>query len=68
MQKMDIDQKELYDLIKRAVRDVLQEEMFRHRLENLPFVSDAEMRDIEETHGTKPATRKNIGRIESIEV
>jgi hypothetical protein len=68
MQKMGIDQKELYDLIKRAVRDVLQEEMFRHRLENLPFVSDAEMREIEETHGTKPGTRKNIGRIESIEV
>jgi len=68
MQKIDIDQKELYDLIKRAVRDVLQEEMFRHRLENLPFVSDEEMRDIEGTHGKKPRTRKNIGRTESIEI
>ena len=67
MQKINIDEKELYDLIKRAVRDVLQEEMFRHRLENLPFVSDEEMRDIEGAYG-KPRTRKNTGRTESLEI
>jgi hypothetical protein len=67
MQKINIGEKELYDLIKRAVRDVLQEEMFRHRLENLPFVSDEEMRDIEEAYG-KPRTRKNRGRTESLEI
>lgn len=55
MQKINMDEKELYDLIKRAVRDVLQEEMFRHRLENLPSVSDEEMRDIEGAYG-KPTT------------
>jgi hypothetical protein len=67
MQKINIDQNELYNLIKRAVRDVLQEEMFRHRLENLPFVSEKEMGDIEVAHG-KPRTRKNIARTESIEI
>ena len=67
MQKINIGEKELYDLIKRAVRDVLREEMFRHRLENLPFVSDEEMRDVEGAYG-EPRTRKNRGRTESVEI
>ena len=67
MQKISIDENELYNLIKRAVRDVLQEEMFRHRLESLPFVSEEEMRDIEGSYG-KPRDRKNIGRTESLEI
>jgi hypothetical protein len=67
MQKIKIDEKELYDLVKRAVRDVLHEEMLRLRLENLPFVSDEEMRDIEGAYG-KPRTRKNRGRSESLEI
>lgn len=53
-----MDEKELYNLIERAVRDVLQEEMFRHRIDSLPFVSDEEMQEIEETHG-KPRAQKN---------
>jgi hypothetical protein len=67
MQKITIDEKELYDLIKRAVRDVLHEEIFRQRLENLPLVSDEEMRDIEGAYG-KPRTRKHRGRTESLEI
>jgi hypothetical protein len=67
MQTINIDQDELYNLIKRAVRDVLQEEIFRHRLEALPFVSDDEMKEIEETYG-KPRARKNAGRTESLEI
>ena len=67
MQKITVDENELYNLIKRAVRDVLQEEMFLHRLENLPFVSDEEMRDIETAYG-KPPTHKNGGRAESLEI
>ena len=39
MQKVNIDETALYKLIKRAVRDGLQEEVFRLRLEGLPFVS-----------------------------
>jgi hypothetical protein len=67
MQTINIDQDELYNLIKRAVRDVLQEEMFRHRLEALPFVSDEEMKEIEETYG-KPLAHKNAGRTENPEI
>ena len=57
----------VYNLIKRAVRDVLEEEMFRHRIDSLPFVSDEEMRDIEAAYG-KPATYKNAERAESLEI
>ena len=67
MQIINIDHDELYKLIKRAVRDVLQEEMFRHRLEALPFVSDEEMKEIEETYG-KPRTRNDTGRTENLEI
>ena len=50
-----------------AIREVLQEEVFRHRLENLPFVSEEEMKEIEEAYG-KPRTRKNTCRTESLEI
>ena len=66
MQKINIDETALYKLIKRAVRDGLQEEVFRLRLEGLPFVSEKEMQDIENSHG-KPRTRRSIGRTESVE-
>jgi hypothetical protein len=67
MQKINIDETELYNLIKRAVRDVLEEEMFRHTIGSLPFVSDEEMRGIEAAYG-KPPTHKNGERAESLEI
>ena len=67
MQKISIDETALYKLIKRAVRDGLQEEVLRLRLEGLPFVSEKEMQDIEKSYG-KPRTRKSIGRTESAEI
>jgi hypothetical protein len=67
MQKINIDETALYKLIKRAVKDGLQEEVFRLRLEGLPFVSDKEMQDIEKSYG-KPRIRKSIGRSESVEI
>jgi hypothetical protein len=67
MQKINIDETALYKLIKRAVRDGLQEEVFRLRLEGLPFVSEKEMQEIEKSYG-KPRVRKNILRAESVEL
>jgi hypothetical protein len=49
MPKINTDETALYKLIKRAVRDGLQEEVFRLRLEGLPFVSEKEMEDIEKS-------------------
>jgi len=67
MQKISIDETALYKLIKRAVRDGLQEEVLRLRLEGLPFVSEKEMQDIEKSYG-KPRIRKSVGRTESAEI
>ena len=67
MQEITINKTELYDLVKRAVREVLEEELFRLRLEGLPFVSDEEMRQIEIEYG-KPQVHKNPSRTESLEI
>ncbi len=67
MQQITVDKIELYNLIKLAVRDVLEEELFRVRLEALPFVSDEEMRQIEESYNT-PQVGKDVARTESIEI
>jgi len=67
MQEITIKKTELYDLVKRAVREVFEEELFQLRLDGLPFVSDEEMRQIEKQYG-RPQVMKNSGRTESIEI
>jgi hypothetical protein len=67
MQKIIIDETALYKLIKHAVRDGIQEEVFRLRLEGLPFVSEKEMQEIEQSY-VKPRARKSIGRTEIVEI
>jgi len=63
MQQITVDKTELYNLIKLAVRDVLEVELFRGRLEALPFISDKEMKQIEESYDM-PQVRKNVARSE----
>ena len=41
----------LKDIIREAVRDVLEEEMMKVKLLLAPYVSDEEQREIEESHG-----------------
>lgn len=67
MQKINKEETALYKLIKRAVRDGLQEEFFRLRLEALPFVSGTEMQETEKSCG-KPSARKSLGRTEIVEI
>ncbi len=67
MQQITVNKTELYNLIKLAVRDVFEEELFRIRLEALPFVSDEEMKQIEESYDT-PQLRKDVARTESLEI
>ncbi len=45
--KIGIDQKTLYRLIKKAVREVIKEEEFALFLAHIPEVSDEEMKEIE---------------------
>lgn len=62
-----IDKNELYDLIKKAVREVLEEETLEFFLKNIPSVSTEEMEDIEKLYG-KPSTGKEAAHSETIEV
>lgn len=49
--KIEIDdEKKLKDIIKEAVKDALEEEMMKLRLLVLPYVSDEEQKEIEESY------------------
>ena len=67
MEQVTVDKKELYSLIKEAVRQVLQEEAFRFFVESLPTVSEEEMEDIERRYG-KPSSIRDIASSETLEV
>ncbi len=45
------DEDKLKDIIKDAVKDVFEEEMMKLRLLLIPYVSDEEQREIEESYG-----------------
>ena len=67
MQTIDIDRDELFGLIKRAVREVIQEEMGRTWLEGLPMVNDEEQEDINRQYG-KPDRRKQAESRETVDI
>lgn len=67
MQQLTIDKKELYSLINQAVREVLQEELFRLQMEKLPVVSKEEMEEIERTYD-KPGHVRDIAYGKILEV
>jgi len=67
MEQVTVDKKELYSLIKEAVREVLQEEAFRFFVESLPAISEEEMEDIERRYG-KPSSIRDIAYSETLEV
>jgi hypothetical protein len=67
MQTIDMDGDELFVLIKRAVREVIQEEMGRIWLEGLPVVNDEEQEDINLEYG-KPDRRKQAESRESVDI
>ena len=49
--KLDaIDETKLKDIVKDAVRDVLEEEIIKLRLLFAPYISDEEQREIEENY------------------
>jgi 2-phospho-L-lactate guanylyltransferase (CobY/MobA/RfbA family) len=62
-----IDKNELYSLIKKAVREVLEEETLEFFLKNIPLISKEEMEDIEKLYG-KPSAGKEAAYSETIEV
>ena len=67
MQQVIIEIDKLYSLIKKAVREVLQEETSRLWLTNLPVVSDEENKDIERLYG-KPEEKRDIAFSEIVDI
>ena len=64
--KVEIDDEiKLRNIIKDAVRDVLEEEVGRLRLLIMPYVSDEEQKEIEESYG-KPSGVVSGTFIESV--
>jgi hypothetical protein len=66
MQTM-VNTDELYALIKRAVREVIHEEIDEFWQKAMPFVSPAEMQDILEQYGM-PSPNKEVAYSEVITV
>jgi hypothetical protein len=62
-----IDKNELYGLIKKAVREALEEETLEFFLKNISSISKEEMEDIENLYG-EPSTGKEAAYSETIEV
>ncbi|HUW21045.1 MAG TPA: hypothetical protein VMW41_00060, partial [Candidatus Bathyarchaeia archaeon] len=67
MQTIDINKDDLFSLIKKAVREVMQEEMGKKWLEGLPMVTDEEQEDINRRYG-KPDLTKNIESRETVDL
>jgi hypothetical protein len=67
VQTIEINKDELFSLIKKTVREVMQEEMGRSWLEGLPTVSDEEQEDINRHHG-KPERIKRIESQETVDL
>lgn len=65
--EITIDKNELYNLIKKAIREVLEEKKFNFFLKNIPLVSKEEMEEIEKLYG-KPTADKDIAYSETIEI
>ena len=67
MQTIDINKDELFSLIKKAVREVMQEEMSRTWLEGLTMVTDEEQEDINRHYG-KPDRPQKIESRETVDL
>ena len=66
-QQISVDKKELYGLIKKAVREVLHEETLEFFFKNIPSVSKEEMKDIKKLYG-KPSIDKEVVYSENVEI
>ena len=65
--QISVDKKELYGLIKKAVREVLHEETLEFFFKNIPSVSKEEMKDIKKLYG-KPSIDKEVVYSENVEI
>lgn len=65
--QVTVSKEELYNMIKDAVREVIQEKELNQILKSIPDISDEEMREITEKYGS-PDKYRDIARSETIDV
>ena len=65
--KVTIDSNELYNLIKKAIKEVLDEEALIFFLKSVPLISHEEMEDIIKLYG-KPSKEKEVAYSETIDI
>ena len=65
--EIPISKSKLYDLVKKAMREAIQEEKIDIFLKGLPSVSEREMKDIEKLYG-EPSKKKEVAFSETIEL
>jgi len=65
--EVTVSKDELYGLVKKAIREVLEEQRFEFLLKSIPSVSKEEMDDIEKLYG-KPSLDKEVAYSETIDI
>ncbi|MFQ6033096.1 MAG: hypothetical protein ACE5K2_09275 [Candidatus Zixiibacteriota bacterium] len=56
--KLTVDEKKLYQLVKKALSEVMEEKLKKLKLGLIPYVQDEEMKEIEEIFGTPEKYKK----------
>jgi hypothetical protein len=56
--KLTVDEKKLYQLVKKALSEVMEENLKKLKLGLIPYVQDEEMKEIEEIFGTPEKYKK----------
>ena len=65
--QVTVSKEELYNMIKDAVREVIQEKELNQILKTIPEVSDEEMQEITDKYGS-PDKYSDIARSETLDV
>jgi hypothetical protein len=56
--KLTVDEKKLYQLVKKALSEVMEENLKKLKLGLIPYVQDEEMKEIEEIFGAPEKYKK----------
>ena len=64
--QLAVSKDELYSMIKNAVREVIDEKEIHHIIHSFPEVSDEEMKDIIEKHGS-PSDHSDVAFSETLD-
>jgi hypothetical protein len=65
--EITVSKDELYSMIKSAIKEVISENKLDYIFNNIPYVSDDEMKDIENAHGI-PNHNQDIVYSETIDL